>query len=63
MAKGRNLTFEQFKAEQDKKANRFDYKGTKVLYGHPEAYRRPDDLATEYIGQAIAAGYLEEELD
>lgn len=63
MAKGRNLTFEQFKAEQDKKANRFDYEGTKVWYGHPQAFRHPDDLDTKYVGIAMREGYLEEMFD
>ena len=43
----RNLTLEQFIAEQSAKADRFDYEGTVVCYSTNYAYRVPYHLRRE----------------
>ena len=43
----RNLTLEQFIAEQSVKTDRFDYEGTTVCYSTNYAYRVPYHLRSE----------------
>lgn len=66
----RNLTFGQFKAEQDARENKFDYEGTMELFCHlihpgtadnpiPACFRIPYHLRKEDVDKAKDAGYLE----
>lgn len=48
----RNLTLEQFIKEQDAKADKFDYEGTKVCYATNYAYRVPWHLRREDVHTA-----------
>lgn len=59
----RNLTLEEFIAEQDAKADKFDYVGTHVSYGTGYAYRVPWHLRSADCPKAWQLGYLEEETD
>lgn len=59
----RNITLEQFIAEQDAKADKFDYEGTFVSYGGDESYRVPWHLRREDHQEAWELGYLEPETD
>ena len=59
----RNLTLEQFIAEQSVKTDRFDYEGTTVCYSTNYAYRVPYHLRSEDVQPAWDHGHLEKELD
>ena len=59
----RNLTLEQFAAEQSVKTDRFDYEGTTVCYSTNYAYRVPYHLRSEDVQPAWDHGHLEKELD
>ncbi|WP_352402554.1 hypothetical protein [Synergistes jonesii] len=66
---GRNLPLEQFKTEQSRKFNKYDYAGTKALFScgvdpltkqrRCMMYRIPQDLSKQYVQEAIALNLLE----